>query len=218
MNCLLVAATAMEVSVFLDYYRKNADKSLNNVAIDVLITGVGLTATTYNLTRHLCLVKPDFIIQAGVAGCFNKKIPLGTVLAVKKDVVADETVLESRKLKTIFELGLASPNQFPYTKGWLSNPYKLMLKRTRLKTTTAVSVNQISTNKEMVRLFEKKFEPQIESMEGAAFHYTCLMENVPFIQIRSASNYVGERNKRNWKMKESIQNLNLELIRLFESL
>ncbi len=48
-------------------------------------------------------------------------------------------------------------------------------------------------------------------MEGAALHYVCLQEQIPFVQIRSVSNYVGERDKTKWKMKEAIENLNTEL-------
>jgi futalosine hydrolase len=42
------------------------------------------------------------------------------------------------------------------------------------------------------------------------------MENVPFIQLRSISNYIGERNKKKWDMMDSINNLNKELIKLVE--
>ena len=45
-------------------------------------------------------------------------------------------------------------------------------------------------------------------MEGAALHYTCLMEKIPFIQLRSISNYIAERDKTKWDMKRSIINLN----------
>jgi futalosine hydrolase len=55
-------------------------------------------------------------------------------------------------------------------------------------------------------------------MEGAAFHYLCLHEQVPFIQIRAISNMVGERNKLNWKMKEAVYNLNDKLIAIVKSL
>jgi futalosine hydrolase len=55
-------------------------------------------------------------------------------------------------------------------------------------------------------------------MEGAALHYVCLMEKIPFIQLRSVSNYIAERNKKNWNMKESIGNLNQALIKLLASL
>jgi len=55
-------------------------------------------------------------------------------------------------------------------------------------------------------------------MEGAALHYVCLMEKIPFVQIRGISNYIAERNKKNWNMKESISNLNNELIRLLKNI
>ena len=42
-------------------------------------------------------------------------------------------------------------------------------------------------------------------------HYACLMENIPFIQLRAVSNFVGERNKRNWKLQEAIAVLNEKL-------
>jgi futalosine hydrolase len=76
----------------------------------------------------------------------------------------------------------------------------------------AVSVNQISVSKQAISFYQQKFKPAIESMEGAALHYVCLMEKIPFLQVRSISNYIGERNKKNWDMKTSIENLNNELI------
>jgi futalosine hydrolase len=55
-------------------------------------------------------------------------------------------------------------------------------------------------------------------MEGAALHYVCLMENIPFLQIRSISNYAGQRNKAKWNFNDSIQNLNRELVSFFNRL
>ena len=52
---------------------------------------------------------------------------------------------------------------------------------------------------------------EIESMEWAALHYVGLMEKIPFLQIRSLSNFAGERDKGKWKIKEAIASLNLEL-------
>jgi futalosine hydrolase len=42
--------------------------------------------------------------------------------------------------------------------------------------------------------------------------------NVPFIQIRSLSNYVGERDKSKWLLKESIAVLNKTLLLMIEKL
>lgn len=218
MNCLLVAATAREIAGFLDHYRNSDKPSFVDIHIDVLISGIGLTATTYSLTRQFALKKPDFVIQAGIAGCFDKKIPLGTVVTVKQDTIADESVIEAKKLRTLFDMKLVPQNQPPYTKGWLVNPDNGIMRRNKFKAVKAISVNQITTSKQMIGLYEETFQPVVESMEGAALHYVCLSEKIPFLQLRSISNYIGDRNKSKWNLKDSIANLNKELIRLLESL
>ena len=55
-------------------------------------------------------------------------------------------------------------------------------------------------------------------MEGAALHYVCLHQNIPFIQLRAISNYVGERDKTKWKIDLAISNLHNELIKLLKQL
>jgi len=86
-----------------------------------------------------------------------------------------------------------------------------------LKKVIGVSTNEITTSKQKVKFYKDTFNPVVESMEGAALHYVCLMEQIPFLQLRSISNYIGERNKKNWNMKESIINLNKELISLLHT-
>lgn len=217
MNCLLIAATTKEIEPFLAYLKQAPPPGKNNLP-DVLVTGIGLTATAYHLTRQLQLKKYDLVIQAGVAGCFNKKLLLGSVVVVKKDAIADQSVIELKQLKTLFDLKLVPADQFPYTKTWLVNPYNDLLKKTKLKVVKGISVNEITTSKQKILFYEESFNAVTESMEGAALHYTCLMENIPFLQLRSMSNYIGERNKKNWNMKESIINLNTELIQLVQNL
>jgi futalosine hydrolase len=214
MNILIAAATAKEIAPFLDHYRN----SNNMQPVDVLITGIGLTATAYHLTKQINLKRPDLVLQAGVAGCFNKQFPFGTVVAVKQDTIADESVIELKKLKTLFDLKLLPQNQFPFKKGWLVNPGTALIKKSKLKAVKGISVNQITTSKQMIRFYEKQFTPVVESMEGAALHYTCRMEKISFLQIRSVSNYIGERNKKNWDMQKSIINLNIELVKLIKML
>ena len=214
MNCLLAAATTKEISPFLHHYR-NSDKQQD---IDILITGIGLTATPYALAKQINIKRPGIIVQAGIAGCFNKNLSLGSVVVVKQDTIADLGVVENKQLNTMFDLELIKLNQPPFKKGWLMNPHKDLLQLTTCKAVKAVSVNHITTSKQMTGFYETKFQPLIESMEGAALHYVCLMEKIPFLQIRGISNYTGERNKTKWNFKDSIANLNSELIHLFNKL
>jgi len=215
MHILIIAATPIEITPFLEHLRNNECPQEHQY--DVLITGIGLTATTWSLTRQLLLKKPDLVIQAGVGGCFDRSIPTGTVMVIKQEAIADQSVIELNALKTMFDLNLVPENQYPFSKGWLVNKHEL-LKKTRLKKVKGISVNEITTDQKKVKFYSSRFAPVVESMEGAALHYVCLMENVPFIQLRAVSNYIAERNKKNWNMKTSIINLNTELIRLIEKI
>jgi futalosine hydrolase len=211
-NILVVAATAKEIKPFIELTRTG---DINNT--DILISGIGLTASTYHLAKQVALKKYDLVIQAGVGGCFDLRIPLGAVVAVKQDAIADQSVVELERLKTLFDLNLVPQDQYPYKKGWLINPNKEVLKKTKLKIVKGISVNQISTSKQMIKFYRDVFDPVTESMEGAALHYVCITENVPFVQIRSISNYIGERNKQKWDMMNSIVNLNEALIKIINN-
>jgi futalosine hydrolase len=217
-NSLLVAAaTTKEIAPFLAWWKKEGLHS-GSWNADLLITGIGLTASTYHFTRQLALKKYQLVIQAGVAGCFDLKIPLGTVLQVVRDTIADQSVVELNQLKTLFDLRLVPHRQFPYKNDWLVNPHRPWIKKAGLPVVNGISVNEISSDRRKIGFYREKFNPCTESMEGAALHYCCLMEGVPFLQLRSISNYIGERNKSKWNMGDSIAGLNESLIKLLLSL
>jgi futalosine hydrolase len=44
------------------------------------------------------------------------------------------------------------------------------------------------------------------------------MEKIPFLQLRSVSNVLGERDKSRWKISEALQHLNEELISFIRKL
>lgn len=209
MHCLIVSATAIEIKPFMAVLPR-LQQQHPGLELDVLISGIGLTATTYALTRYLSMRRPGFIIQAGLGGCFATDMPLGTVVAVKKETIADQSVMELNELKTLFDLKLVPANQHPFKKGWLVNQTPL-LQKLPFKRVTGISVNEITTQRKKVAFYREHFNPVVESMEGAALHYTALMEGIPFVQLRSMSNYIAERNKAKWNMQTSIETLNLAI-------
>ena len=207
MNLLIVAATRFEIESFIQH-KKGAD---------VLITGVGIPATMYHLTQKLLTGKYDLAIQAGIAGTFSGKYPLGEVVVVKEDTFADLGIEEQGKMQTLFEAGFLLKDSFPFSGGWLVNPQPL-LKGISLPLARAVTINKMSDNDAQIKLITEKFKAGTESMEGAAFHYVCLQQKINFLQIRSISNTVGQRDKSKWKLKTSIENLNRELINIVDHL
>ena len=103
---------------------------------------------------------------------------------------------------------------FPFQDGKLLNPYQFLLRWTGLPILDGVTVNEMKSSD--YSGFQRNDHPVIESMEGAALHYVCLMENVPFIQIRAVSNELGERDKSRWKLKESMAALHGSLVSMIQ--
>lgn len=207
MKGLLVAATALEISPIIKKIKKHP-------GWQVLVTGIGGVATTYAIMQFLAKNKTDILLQAGIGGSFSKKIKPGAVVAIDKDCYGDLGVTEGKNRKTIFDMELMPPNAQPYKKGFLYNPYKKILKKTGLPQVSAVTINKVTTNKTDISFYKQKLGAAVESMEGAAFHYVALMQKIPFVQIRSISNKVGERDKAKWHMAEAITNLNIEIERI----
>ena len=201
MKILVTAATQGEIELFA---------ATVNTVIDTLVSGVGTGSTVYHLQKRLHQIDYDMVIQAGIAGSFVDNIKPGQTVLVKQDCWGDLGTEEKQIFQTVFEAGLTDANEFPFTNGWLLNEHKI-LDQSILPKVKAVTVNKISDSELQKQQIFQAFHPGIESMEGAALHYVCLMENIPFLQIRSISNYVGEREKSKWKMREALQQLNAEL-------
>ena len=108
------------------------------------------------------------------------------------------------------------PDRYPFQEGKLKNPYLHFLEWTGLPTMEGMTVNEIKSSESPG--FQRIQFPVVESMEGAALHYVCLMEKIPFLQLRAVSNVLGDRDKRRWKMKEARENLHSVLVTLFQKL
>jgi futalosine hydrolase len=181
-------------------------------------SGVGMLATAVSLMQLIADEKPDLIIQAGIAGTFDATINLGKVVVVQEENLGDMGVQEDGKWKDIFELKLEKSSYPPYERRKLPNPFLSQYNLLKLAVVNAITVNQISTNENSIAQLTKKYNPSLESMEGAALHYVCREMNIPFLQIRAVSNFIGERDKTKWQMKLAIDNLNETLLKLMDKL
>ena len=217
MDILLVAATTQEIPFFLEYISDNYTRVDKNSyenekhRISILISGVGMTATSYALAKALTEKNYNFVLQVGIAGSYNPSIELGTVCFVTSEIFGDLGAEDRHLFLDVFELNLQEENQFPFNAAKLINPQNLFAD---LLPVTALTVNTVAGSLFTIEKRKKKYGADIESMEGAALHYTCLKEKINFAQVRSISNYVEVRNRKTWKMKASIEQLNQWLINI----
>lgn len=218
MRIIITAATVAEwMPSFLEMNHLYTSNSLR-YKVQFHQTGVGMLATAVSLTKLALEEKPDLIIQAGMAGCFDTSLPLGNVVVINEESLADLGVEEEGKWKDIFDLKLEKSSYPPFEKRKLPNPWLNKFNLLKLPEVNGITINEITTNPYRIQQLIKKYGPITESMEGAALHYVCCQANIPFMQIRSISNYIGERNKANWKMKEAIKNLNQTLLKYIDEL
>jgi futalosine hydrolase len=213
MYILLVAATENEIKTTSDWL-SSVRGSVNGHEVEVLITGVGTAAASYAITRQLLWRSPEMVIQAGIGGSFNNGYPPETVAFIHEEVFADLGVFQNNTFNDIFDLGLTGADDHPFTNRMLVNPQPEPWVKYGLPFVRGATINCISSTGQQIEAIKNKYQPVIESMEGAAFHYACLMEHIPFIQLRAVSNFVGERDKTKWKLNGAITVLNEKLRRI----
>ncbi len=213
MNVLLAAATAFELAPFVGFLRKEWKEEdgvfyKKECRLHVLITGVGVLATAYSLARFFNRHPIDFALQAGVAGSYLKEIPLGSLVQIKWEQLGDAGAEDHYQFRDVFELGLLDENEVPFSNKKLITPQHPLQLKFEMPKVSGLTVSAVSGSSFTAALRFKKYGCAVESMEGAAFHYACLMENIPFVQVRSISNYVEARNRDAWEMPLAIANLN----------
>jgi len=223
MKILVVAATEEEVlSLKSEVLSQNQDRvgviqpsGLKTLDFELLITGVGMVATAFALGRHLVSNQYDLVVNLGIAGSFDRTIALGDVIEITEDTFAELGAEDDNTFLSIEKMGFGQGTYLPSTK--LSNLYNLF-NTFNLKTAKAITVNTVHGNEASIKKVTERLNPQLESMEGAAFFYACNQMNVPCIQIRAVSNYVEKRNRDNWEIGLAIKNLNtfaLEFLKLY---
>jgi futalosine hydrolase len=222
MNLLLTSATYFEVTQTTDYLDKHWHKveegtwKSENHEIHLLVTGVSVFNTLYELKNRLNHFSYSLIIQAGIGGAYQKNGPLGKVYYIETERFGDIGMEEKDgSFTSIFDTPLIDKNSFPFKEGILINPEASFTKF--LPLAHGITLNTVTgTSSKVDKIMLKYPEVEIENMEGASFFYVCLKEKIPFMSIRSISNYVEDRNKENWKMVEAIESLNNTLAELLE--
>jgi futalosine hydrolase len=176
--------------------------------LDVLTTGVGMVATAVWCSHALARQRYDLGLNFGVCGSFDRALGPGTVVHVVSDRIAELGAEDDGTFLTIQDLNLLGENEFPFQGGRLVNPAPPANAALRgLPAVSGVTVNTVHGNEGSIAAVVRRFRPHVESMEGAAFMYACLVNEIPFAQVRAVSNIVEKRNREAWKMADALRSL-----------
>jgi futalosine hydrolase len=177
--------------------------------VDLITTGVGMVATAVHCSRALARAPYDLALNFGVCGSFDPMLAPGAVVHVVADRLPEMGAEDGEALLTVQQLNLLDEDAFPFHGGELVNtapPSNAVLDG--LPAVSGITVNTVHGNQRSIAEVTRRFHPQVESMEGAAFMYACLVADVLFAQVRAVSNVVERRNRESWRLAEAIVNLN----------
>lgn len=222
MQVLIVAATEMEVELLRESLGKSVGKNkyyYNDLVVDLLVGGVGMTATAFSMGSYLVNKNYDLAVNVGLVGAFDRNLQLGQVVEVITDCFPEMGAENGKQFLSLSELQLQAANAFPFEKELIKADVPETLYQThRWEKVHGITVNTVHGDEASISKIESLFEVQVESMEGAAFFYACRMMDLPCIQLRAISNYVEKRNKAAWKIELALKNLSEDTLFLLNDL
>ncbi len=218
----IVTATEMEASAL-----RQAAESLGSGAddsycgsINVVVTGIGMVSSARSLMKHFAMNGiPALAINAGIGGTYAEQPGVGDVVVVERDCFADLGIDDNGRFIKAAEARFINAGTEPFDdEGWIWCRNRYIEKvRGRLPFCSGITSDTVSGSEERIGRLRGLYGPDIESMEGASFFYICSLEKVPFIALRSISNRVEVRDRRNWHIERALKNLGErteEIIRL----
>ncbi len=220
MRILIVSATGQEVAPIAARLQRSSSAEtqarVNSYTcaghdVDILNTGVGMVATAAWCSRVLTEQKYAFALNLGVCGSFDRALAPGAVVHVVTDRIAELGAEDGEAFLAFQELGLPGDCEFTST----ATPANAAI--AALPAVRGITVNTVHGNERSIAAVVQRFNPQVESMEGAAFMCACHIHGVPFAQVRAVSNIVEKRNRQAWKMPEAIESLGRAALRILEA-
>jgi futalosine hydrolase len=226
MRILIVAATAAEIAPLVAQLSYEADGGQNVAryayrghAVDVLTTGVGMVATAAWTSKALAEARYDFGLNLGVCGSFVRTLAPETVVHVISDCIAELGAEDDEAFLTIEELNIVGANNTPLDSSRIVNPSPPRISPLNaLLAVRGVTVNTVHGNDASIAAFVQRFNPDVESMEGAAFMYACAIHGLVFAQVRAVSNIIEKRNRAAWSLAPAIRNLGETALRILDNL
>ena len=189
----------------------------------LVVTGVGPVNAALEMGAALGRYDISGVVNLGVAGSFDlAKAPLESAVAASAEVYADYGVAGTDGL--VDTAGFA----FPQWEGGEGRVLQRMELDPEASARTmglalsdgwtrgpALTVAGVTGSLERAHALAERHGALTESMEGFSLALACLTRRLPFLEVRTISNGVGERDRKKWKLKQALASLENVTARLF---
>lgn len=182
------------------------------------VVGVGPVAAAASTARILGQMPVRGVLHLGIAGSFDLAVaPIGALVVATEEIWPEygvrgadgtlvplgfpmledlpEPVLRLEPDAAAQALGISIPRQ------WVRGP--------------ALTGAGVTGDPELASRLHRQWQAVTESMEGFGVALAARLAGVPFLEVRSISNAVGERDKRRWDAPAALAALALATQTLF---
>ncbi len=206
---------------------------IGDIHITLIATGPGMVNTAAGLSVCFERCKPDLLIQTGCAGAFKQAgVQMGDIAVATSDrdmhlgienqerESAPPSPLPFPVIKTD---NLSVYHTYPTSTSFSDFAYSCLTNirfslHHKVKKGPFITVSTITATHNRAHVLFSETAAAMESMEGAAAAHCALLFNIPYIQIRSASNYVGHRDRDSWDLKTAFQHSGKAVCHLIDHL
>lgn len=229
-DLLIVCATHTESAPFLARYPGESSTfgqtglaaskgKIGEKTYDLLITGPGSFNAAHALTAYLEDSTPELIVQTGIAGVFKETgFKIGDLAVATREQYI-HTGIETGSIRNqplLFDLIENKPGTregvYPFDYALVNKVYWAVSQEAEnhdigLGKGLFLTVSSITSSFETATRIYEEFSPVMEAMEGAASAHVASLYDVPMIEIRAASNYVGEKDRSKWDIDLAAEQL-----------
>lgn len=180
--------------------------------------GIGKANTAMTLAAYAQRHKVERAVLFGIAGAYQESgLNVGDVALASEEVQADLGVKDGGMKRMGFPtliVGGISPlhfhNRFPLDKALSSD----LAKRLDVPLKRFLTRDLVCETPTEARALAKKWEADLENMEGAAFAQACLWLGIRGAELRAVSNLAGIRDKTQWRVRLAVEALEARVLEL----
>jgi len=188
-------------------------------SVVIVQSGIGMLNAVQASTALLEKMPVHLVMNTGCAGTFpDAGIEIGDIGIATKEMdihsglegVSSDGLAEQLPFPLIQTENAQYYGIYPVSEHYCKMAYDILSKEFKsqnvhVKQFPFITVSTItSTSQRTKRLFHA-YHAGMENMEGAGIAHVALHYDKPFVEIRAASNLVGERDKKKWQLKKAFE-------------
>ncbi len=190
---------------------------IGNAELGLLECGVGEVNAGAGLAWTLSRIQPRLVVLIGAGGAYrNSGLNVGDFALATEEHYGELGVRTRRGWRDWNAVGLpllqgssdSKPGCFVVERRLVAKFRNLAhesgLEGATLKVGPFVTVSQVSGDDWAADLMSRRFDGLVENMEGAGVAHVAQRFGIPFVEYRVVSNYCGDRDKRNWDLRNSL--------------